>query len=439
MKVIKNTIKVVKDNPKSFLSVGNGLTDIASDVRRLKKGGSPFTLIPFALSSLLTITKNFNDIIDEIKDADKIMISIDPEDEIVQDILTEWTADDSKDINALDYRAMTIGTETGLSVVMVPTSNENQKLNLSNGNYALLSINEVPVLKNGKESGRHTISFSVYLDNHEDYEVFSKMLNTRLEEYTEPKDRPLRLYTNSMYSFSKRELPKREYESVILKEGQSEYITEFLESFFDNKDVYEKKGFVHRTGILFYGPPGTGKTSIATAIANKYRKNVYQIQLSAISGGDEELVSLFSDIPADSIVLLEDIDVATDKGKNREESSNDSSGITLGALLNVIDGNFAPNDAVFIMTTNDKDSLDPALTRPGRADLHIHVDYLDDGQLSRMCHYYLGFVPEGLPKNIDTYRIEPSKVVSIFREHVLDTKVAGDKLVEELRKREPIV
>ena len=317
-------------------------------------------------------------------------------------------------------------------MALVPGPGNSQKLSLPNGGEAELIVENVKLQKNGKEVETSLLSYTIYVDNEDDYNSFSEELTSRVKEYAEPSDRPLRLFTNIGYGFSRKDRPKREFDFVFFNYGQAEHLAAFLNKFFDNKDLYEKRGFIHRTGILFYGPPGTGKTSIATAIANKYKKHVYQIQLSAVDS-DDELVNLFSDIPADSVVLLEDIDVAV-KSKNRADSTSGDSGISLAALLNVIDGNFAPDDTLFIMTTNDKDALDPALTRPGRTDLHVRVGFLDNEQLDRMCKYYLDHVPEGIP-DISGLDIEPAKVVSIFREHVLDSEAAGKSLVEELKEK----
>lgn len=432
MSFIKNTYKAVKKNPKTFLNVGRGVTDITVDMVRMRRDGISYAWIPMTIKSVALVISNIIEAKDEIADADKISISIDPDDDITQDVLSGWSAEEADTSSFTDFSAKLVGSDEGLGLALVPGPGNSQKLSLPNGGEAELIVENVKLQKNGKEVETSLLSYTIYVDNEDDYNSFSEELTSRVKEYAEPSDRPLRLFTNIGYGFSRKDLPKREFESVILKHGQAEHLAAFLNKFFDNKDLYEKRGFIHRTGILFYGPPGTGKTSIATAIANKYKKHVYQIQLSAVDS-DDELVNLFSDIPADSVVLLEDIDVAV-KSKNRTDSSSGDSGISLAALLNVIDGNFAPDDTLFIMTTNDKDALDPALTRPGRTDLHVRVGFLDNEQLDRMCKYYLDHVPEGIP-DISGLDIEPAKVVSIFREHVLDSEAAGKSLVEELKEK----
>lgn len=433
MSFIKNTYKAVKKNPRTFLNVGRGVTDITVDMVRMRREGVSYAWIPMTIKSVGLVISNILEAKSEIADADRISIRIDPNDDITQDVLSGWSSEVLNTSSYTDFSALLVGSEDGLDMAFVPGPGNVQNLPLPNGSEAELIIDNMLIQKNGKDVESSLQSYTIYVDNEEDCKSFSEELSSRVKGFSVPSDRPLKLFTNIGYGFARRDLPKREFESVILKYGQSEHLVSFLDKFFENKDLYEKRGFIHRSGILFYGPPGTGKTSIATAIANKYRRNVYQIQLSAVST-DDELVNLFSDIPSDSVVLLEDIDVAV-KSKNRSGSSPTSdSGISLAALLNVIDGNFAPDDALFIMTTNDKDALDPALTRPGRTDLHVRVGFLDNEQLDRMCDYYLGFVPEGLP-DISETDIEPAKVISIFREHVLDSVAAGKSLVEELKEK----
>lgn len=438
MSFIKNATRAVKKHPTAFLGITRGVSDIVEDMHAYRDGKVTASLLFYSISSAIQVVKNVKDIVDEVIDDDRIVIRIDPSDEIIQDILTGWSADEAKDRIYPTYQAVSREVDDGLGVALVPVSDDDQEIHLSNGGKAVLSVNKVPIIKKGKSSDSYTLSYNVYLNDEEDYKVFSDMLSEKLRTYSEPEDRPLRLFTNNMYGFNRRELPVREFDSVILKEGQSERISKYIQEFFDNKDMYTHKGFPHRTGLLLYGPPGTGKTSISTAIANKFKKNVYQIQLSSV-GGDEELISLFSDIPPNSIVLLEDIDVATGKGKKREEIESTETGITLAALLNVIDGNFAPDDVITIMTTNDKSALDPALIRPGRVDLSIEVDYLDNDQLNRMCEYYLGYIPDGIPDDIYSMKVEPSKVISIFRENIRDTVKAGSELLKELQLKETIV
>ncbi len=115
--------------------------------------------------------------------------------------------------------------------------------------------------------------------------------------------------------------------------------------------------------------------------------------------------------PENSIILLEDIDAAfpnrkdaddddddKDKKKHKsiETSENGTGKVTLRGLLNALDGVASTEGRIIFLTTNYIDRLDSAMTRPGRVDLKVQIDYPDDDQLSRM---FKRFYPDA---NVDT-------------------------------------
>lgn len=144
-------------------------------------------------------------------------------------------------------------------------------------------------------------------------------------------------------------------------------------------------------GKLFYDPPGTGKASLSFAIAGIFGLDIYCISLQEPTITEEDLFSMFNDLPEQCVVLLEDIDgaglAARDKlanSKRKYLSSQDSfsseddelkaspSGhISVSSLLNIIDGVSSHEGRVLIMTSNHVEHLDDALLRPGRIDLKI--------------------------------------------------------------------
>ena len=73
---------------------------------------------------------------------------------------------------------------------------------------------------------------------------------------------------------------------------------------------YANRGIPYRRGYLFHGPPGTGKTSLAFALAGFFGLHIYAVSLLDSTLTEEELGTLFKDLPPRCIVLLEDIDVA---------------------------------------------------------------------------------------------------------------------------------
>ena len=111
-----------------------------------------------------------------------------------------------------------------------------------------------------------------------------------------------------------------------------------------------------------------------------------------------------NDVPENSIILFEDIDcMRTDSVKARPDGlakgdltqqkpgSVDPFGVTLSGLLNVLDGFSAPDNVLFVMTTNKVEALDPALLRPGRIDYKL---YLGKAAESQKIELYRKFFPQ---------------------------------------------
>jgi len=176
-----------------------------------------------------------------------------------------------------------------------------------------------------------------------------------------------------------RELAPRTLDSVILPDAQRDRIVADLARFLASEALYARVGVPWHHGLLFYGTPGCGKTSLAGALASHFGLDVHLVTLSDLDG-DDRLVQLLGTVDPRSVLILEDIDVvsaATDRDDNRK-------GATLSGLLNALDGMATPHGLITIMTTNDLDALDPALIRPGRADLIEEFLPLDNRQARRM-------------------------------------------------------
>jgi len=175
-------------------------------------------------------------------------------------------------------------------------------------------------------------------------------------------------------------------DSVILKTGERERLVADIEKFKASKSRYRHLGVPYHRGYLLYGPPGTGKTSLVSAIADKFAMSIHAINLTDFI--DRTLMKAINDVPQGSIVLFEDVDCMTSTKARRdpekkpagappdkpeEQSLADKFGVTMSGLLNVLDGFHAPDDVLFMMTTNKIEALDPALLRPGRIDYRLYL------------------------------------------------------------------
>jgi chaperone BCS1 len=190
--------------------------------------------------------------------------------------------------------------------------------------------------------------------------------------------------------------------SVILPEGARACLLRDVKRFKESRDRYRKLGIPYHRGYLFYGPPGTGKTSLVSALAAEFHMSIYAMNLTAFT--DRSLINAMNDIPANSVVLFEDIDCmkAGKARANLNESAHNSSrpawkrergdrlGVTLSGLLNVLDGFHAPDGVLFLMTSNQIDTLDAALPRPGRIDYRL---FLGPATANQKLELYRRFFP----------------------------------------------
>ena len=181
--------------------------------------------------------------------------------------------------------------------------------------------------------------------------------------------------------------------------------------------------------IAVGGQPGTGKSSLGFLVASVTKRPIYTINLSCIrSDSDLMLAILRSD--KDCIILLEDIDCATNSSTSRElksDSDEMSFGVTMAGLLNALDGIMTPDHRIFIMTSNYPDRLDPALIRPGRADVHLSIDYLEP---EAQCRMYKNFYnDEFLPF---TTPISPAKLQEAFSRFPDDGQAARNFIKQQL-------
>jgi len=85
---------------------------------------------------------------------------------------------------------------------------------------------------------------------------------------------------------------------------------------------------------------------------------------------EEKLINSMETIPNHSLVLLEDVDAIFIKREANEKRKNN---LSFSGLLNALDGVRTTDGRILFMTTNHKEKLDPALLRPGRADIHIEL------------------------------------------------------------------
>lgn len=200
--------------------------------------------------------------------------------------------------------------------------------------------------------------------------------------------------------------PSRDMSTVIFdKKAKQELLQDINEYLHPHtRRWYANHGIPYRRGYLFSGAPGTGKTSLTSALAGVFGLDIYVLSLLDPNMNESALMRLMSEVPSRCIVLLEDIDAAglnrpasepkprvgrrgkgdkapeanalstipgADQGAQNGGNASAATSVSLSGLLNAIDGVSSQEGRILIMTTNSPESLDKALIRPGRVDMHI--------------------------------------------------------------------
>ncbi|XP_008237253.1 PREDICTED: AAA-ATPase At2g18193-like [Prunus mume] len=151
----------------------------------------------------------------------------------------------------------------------------------------------------------------------------------------------------------------------------------------------KKVGKAWKRDYLLYGPPGTGKSSFIAAIANYLKFDVFELELDAI------------------------------------DSDSELKRFTLLGLLNFMDGLWSScgDERIIVFTTNHKDRLEPALLRPGRMDVHIHMSYCTPHAFKVLASNYLGV------QDLDRHPLY-GEIAGLLE----STKVTPAEICEELLK-----
>jgi hypothetical protein len=170
----------------------------------------------------------------------------------------------------------------------------------------------------------------------------------------------------------------RRLDTIYIRPDIKDKLIKQLEKFFQSEDMYDQYGITYKRIHLFHGPPGTGKTSTIMAIASYFGKHLAKFTITP-SVNSQKLEFAFQSLPADTFLLLEDVDALF---SNRQAQTS----IDFSTMLNCLDGITTRKGLVMFMTTNHLMKLDEAFVRPGRVDLSVEFKPPSRRELEEALH-----------------------------------------------------
>ena len=252
----------------------------------------------------------------------------------------------------------------------------------------------------------------------------------------------------------------RPISTVILDEKTKKELVEDVTDYLNpnTRRWYSNRGIPYRRGYLLYGPPGTGKSSLSLALAGFFRMRIYMVSLSSVMATEENLATLFAELPRRCVVLLEDIDSAGlthTREPTKVEGTTEAAvpvpaapsqpgvpptgaptlpgRLSLSGLLNILDGVASQEGRVLIMTTNHLEKLDKALIRPGRVDKIVQFG-LADADMSASIFRAIYAPYDGEDVNVGEFKTkyldpeEEKKQVALAEKTRLETMERVNKL-----------
>jgi len=250
----------------------------------------------------------------------------------------------------------------------------------------------------------------------------------------------------------------RPFSTVVLDETVKQSLLDDMRDYLHphTRRWYSNRGIPYRRGYLLFGAPGTGKTSLSFAIAGYFKLKIYIVSLNSLAMNEENLGTLFSELPKQCVVLLEDIDTAgltharktpnetveeakplittvpatTIINPNNPPTNNGGGRISLSALLNILDGVASQEGRVLIMTTNHIEKLDEALIRPGRVDMTIKFDLANTQMITTIFRSIFATLEGDIPASA-----KPSSAISIRSPSITISKAETSHLQLEDEKK----
>jgi chaperone BCS1 len=222
-------------------------------------------------------------------------------------------------------------------------------------------------------------------------------------------------------------------------EGKQHFIQQ-LDDFMNNESRYNRLGIPYALGIMLHGIPGAGKTSIIKAISNHCKRSVFVIPTKKIKTIDDlntvfrsEYISEIDEhiYTKDRLYVFEEFDCGHWENvvKSRDLKKKDTKvvavpgsmvveqkeEITLGELLEFLDGMMELRNRMMVFTTNKIEHIDPAILRPGRVDVILELNRLNKQDVQSF--YKLWFnenIPSHIFRDMTDYKFTQAEIGALF-------------------------
>lgn len=253
----------------------------------------------------------------------------------------------------------------------IPSPNNYEfKLNINNIDIHLILIVETTNTHN-------SFPYKITIKS-ENLQLFLDFINSN----TYINENKIYIFTN--HTWVSKSISLKSFDTIYLPHNLKTSIINIVQTFIDDKDTYLKYEQPYKLNIMLYGLPGTGKTSISYAIANKFSKNIYFVNLFDFSS-DEDFINSLKNIN-DSIIVIEDIDCCFHNKKPNDIKRNH---ISMTCILNLLDGFYTTPGNITIITANDITNIDDSFIRPLRIDHKFEFTFLDSTQTKEILNKYI--------------------------------------------------
>lgn len=227
-----------------------------------------------------------------------------------------------------------------------------------------------------------------------------------------------------IWKFCKR-LRNRDFKTILIKDKNFEIIKKALDNFVSKEEWYLENGLPYQLGIMLHGAPGSGKSSIIHAIASYLNYPLYYLSPENIA----DISNLMYELPEKCLLVMEDIDsneMLHDRVDDKEDNTFDNGNnnnkktqpVSLSTVLNSLDGLISNHGRILLATTNHIEKLDAAVTREGRFDIKIELNYADTEIFKQFIN---NFYPERL-KDVENISIKGDVTTAKLLNFVLREK-----------------